>query len=438
MRLRLALCLVAVASVLFAASAQAESFMYWGGTIKGAVYGKSTDAPLDRTVLERFEADAGKKVTFINVGENWATFDAASLEATVAEGAIPLVTMGLPQGVTLAEVAEGKQDAQIRAWARAAKAFGYPFLFRPWWEMNGGWYSWGRNPEFVAAWRHFHELVEEEGATNVTWAWVVDAIWADPASDPTPYYPGDEFVDWVGMDAYNWGQNSLQPDKWRDPEEVMQPTIELLGRIAPGKPICVCEDASTEIGGDKAAWITEMLGTYLPAHPEIKAYLWFNWNVDQTGAVGEWDWPIESSPTAEAAFRAGIQSALYLPATAPPTKLTKVPMPSPPPLPALATTPPATPPAPAAESTSPATAGPSASSRVEARRAASPRCVVPNLRRRRLEAAKKTIRASGCKVGKVTRRNGPAAAAGTVVGQNRKPGTVVPAGTVVAVRLGVG
>jgi hypothetical protein len=321
--------------------------MYWGGTIKGETYGKTSDAPLDPAILERFEADAGKRVTFINTGQAWATFDSASVEATIEEGAIPLVTMGLKSGVTLRDVVEGKQDTPIREWARAAKAFGYPFLFRPWWEMNGGWYSWGRNPDFIPAWEHFHRLVEEEGATNVTWAWIVNAIWFEEASpgvwsyehsDPTPYYPGDEFVDWVGMDAYNWGLNTLQPDKWRSPAEVIGPTLELLETIAPGKPVCICEDASTEEGGepgdDKAAWIHEMLGSYLPAHPAIKAFLWFNWNVEQSGKPGShWDWPIESSPEAEEAFREGIQGDTYLDVRPPLTPLAEVPMPTLPPPP---------------------------------------------------------------------------------------------------------
>ena len=436
-RLILVLCIGSIAAGLFAASAAAaEPVMYWGGTIKGPVYGKTTDAPLDPTVLERFEADAGKKVTFINTGQAWASFDTPSMEATVREGAIPLVTMGLPEGVTLREVAEGGQDQQIRAWARAAKAFGYPFLFRPWWEMNGDWYSWGRSPDYVAAWRHFHDLVEEEGATNVTWDWVVDAIWFDPASDPTPYYPGNEYVDWVGMDAYNWGRNPLQPDKWRDPEEVIQPTVEVLNRIAPGKPQCICEDASTEVGGDKAAWITEMLTTYLPAHPEIKAYLWFNWNVEQTGKGGEWDWPIESSPAAEAAFREGIQGSTYLSAMAPLQKMTKVPMPAVLPPPALPLT--APPPEPVVESptvqTTPITSPTSATQGVPP--PAPPQCVVPNLMRRRLSASKKLIRESDCKVGKLTKRPAPAASVGRVVAQGKQPGTVVPGGTAVKLTLG--
>lgn len=317
--------LVVSGSLAISGGEAAQGAMYWGGTIKGATYGQDSDPPGNTTVLETFQRDAGKHITFINTGQAWASFDSATMQKAIEIGAIPLVTMGLGPGITLTEVVEGKQDAQIRAWAKKAKEFGYPFLFRPWWEPNGDWYSWGRNPEYVAAWRRFHKLVVEEGATNVTWAWIVNSIWWDPASDPTPYYPGDEYVDWVGTDAYNWGLNPNQPDRWLTPEQTIGPTLNVLEKIAPTKPVCICEDASTEIGGDKPSWVREMLGTYLPHHPNIKAYLWFNWNVEQNGA--KWDWPIESSPAAEQAFRDGIQNSEYLSTLPTLTKLQKVPIP---------------------------------------------------------------------------------------------------------------
>jgi Glycosyl hydrolase family 26 len=340
MRWRRQIVLPFLAALLLAAPAAAGAeVMYWGGTIKGDVYGLPSEAPTSAAVLNRFEADAGKSITFVNTGQSWVTFNSTTMDAAIEAGAIPLVTMGLDSGVTLREVIEGKQDDRIRAWARTAREFGYPFLFRPWWEMNGDWYTWGRDPEFIAAWRHFHDLVVAEGATNVTWAWVVNTIWSDPASDPAPYYPGGAYVDWVGMDAYNWGRNEIQPDRWLTAEESIQPTLEVLEQVAPGKPVCICESASTEIGEgepdeDKALWIHEMLDEYLPSEPSIKAYLWFNWNVEGGKIPGRrYDWPIESTPEAEAAFREGIQSDTFLSVLPPLTPLAKVPMPAWPPPP---------------------------------------------------------------------------------------------------------
>lgn len=305
----------------------ARASTYWGATISGEPYGEAMPAPKNETAWNRFERHAGRRVAILNQSQPWCGFDEASMNATAARGAIPLVTMGLPQGVTLAEIAEGKQDAAIKAWAAAAKAWRRPFLFAPWWEMNGAWYPWGRSPSFVAAWRRFHDLVAAQGATNVTWTWVANGIWSDPESDPSPYYPGDQYVDWTGIDSYNWGLNPAQPDRWITPERTFTPTLKIIEQLAPSKPVAIVETASSEDGGNKADWIRELLGSYLPHHPEIKAFLWFNWNFPKGSARA--DWPIETSAPAQQAFRAGIRSSVYVgaPASLPP--LEPVPPPSP-------------------------------------------------------------------------------------------------------------
>ena len=260
------------------------------------------------------------------MSQAWVTFDKTEMDLTWNRGAIPVVTMGLADGVTLEQVAAGGQDSAIKSWAAAAKAWGHPFLFAPWWEMNGGWFSWGRDPHFVAAWQRFHDLVVGAGATNVTWAWVPNNLWYDPLSDPEPYYPGDAYVDWTGIDGYNWGLNLAQPNKWMTPDEVLTPTLQRVGEIAPGKPVLILENAASELGGNKAEWIAEMLGTYLPHHPEIKGYLWFNWNFEKSNGFRA-DWPIETSAPAQQAFRRGIQSSVYRSARPSMPNLSKVPVP---------------------------------------------------------------------------------------------------------------
>jgi Glycosyl hydrolase family 26 len=325
MKRRCILPLVLIATALAALSATASAApMYWGARIDGDVYGQAGDAPWDQGVWNTFEAHTGKKVTVVSMGQPWGSFDAPAFQAARNRGAIPYLQMGIGSS-SLAEVVAGGQDEVIRAWAQQAKAWGYPFLFGPWWEMNGDWYPWGQNGDFVAAWRHFHDIVVQEGATNVTWAWVPNRIWSNPVSDPAPYYPGDDYVDWVGMDAYNWGTNPLHPDAWRTANQVYGSTLTALKEIAPGKPICICETASTEFGGSKANWIKDALGTWLPGHTAVKAYVWFNWNVPEFG--GRMDWPIESSGGSMQAFRKGIVSNTYRSTLPPLTPLAKVPLP---------------------------------------------------------------------------------------------------------------
>jgi hypothetical protein len=294
-----------------AAAPTAPASVYFGATISGETYGQTGNAPDNLSAWETFERHAGKRVAILNEGQLWGQFDKGEVEATAARGAIPLVTMGLAEGVTLESIAKGGQDATIKKWAQEAKAFGRPFLFAPWWEMNGGWYAWGKSPYFIAAWHRFHDIVVAQGATNVTWTWLVNSIWSDPESSPAPYYPGDAYVDWTALDSYNWGENPAQPDRWITPEQTITPTLTIIREVAPTKPVIIVEDASTEYGGNKADWIREMLTTYLPHHPEIKAYLWFNWNDLKRGV--RHDWQIESSTPAQQQFRQAVQSSFFVP-----------------------------------------------------------------------------------------------------------------------------
>jgi hypothetical protein len=314
----------AVALLLVGASGASAS-IYFGATISGEPYGQTGFAPSNQSAWHLFERHAGKKVAIVGQNQTWCAFDTSEMNATSAGGAIPLVTMGLDG--TLAEVAAGKQDAAIKQWAAAAKAYGRPFLFAPWWEMNGTWYSWGRSPDFVAAWRHFHDLVVAQGATNVTWTWIPNSIWAEDAnSNPSPYYPGDAYVDWVGFDSYNWGLNPIQPAHWTTPNQTYNPTLKIVKELAPTKPIVIAETASSELGGNKADWIREAFATYMPRHPEIKAFVWFNWNFPQNGERA--DWPIESSSPAQQEFRKQMQSSLYRGGPVSLPTLTKVPPPT--------------------------------------------------------------------------------------------------------------
>lgn len=322
---RVLVCLFAAALLLLTATGASAS-VYFGALINGETYGQTGSAPKNASVWDRFERDAGKKLAVLDENQSWCTFDKAEVEATVARGAIPLVTMGLAEGVTLQGIVNGEQDAAIKKWAQEAKAWGRPFFFVPWWEMNGGWYSWGRSPYYVAAWRHFHDLVVGQGATNVTWTWVPNAIWYDPESDPTPYYPGDAYVDWTGLDSYNWGLNPAQPDRWVTPDQTISPTLKIIRELAPTKPVAIVETAASEYGGNKTDWIREMLTTYLPHHPEIKAYLWFNWNFPKNGIRA--DWPIESSAPAQQQFRQAVQSGFFASAPVSLPTLAKVPAPA--------------------------------------------------------------------------------------------------------------
>ena len=130
----------------------------------------------------------------------------------------------------LGDLIAGTYDAYIREFAEEARDWGHPFFLRFNWEMNGDWFPWcegvhGNAPgEYVAAWRHVHDIFTAVGATNATWVW---CPYADTEkrlrADLRSLYPGDAYVDWTCLDGYNWGQNPVNPRPWRSFTEIFDP-----------------------------------------------------------------------------------------------------------------------------------------------------------------------------------------------------------------------
>lgn len=272
--------------------------LYWGARIDGEVYGNpDSDAPWDRNVWNTFELHAGKGVSLLELGFAWGEFYGGTLDLCTNGGAYPLLSMEMP----VSNIVNKSQDSVIREWARKAKAWNKPFFYRPGWEMNGDWFSWGRHPDYGKAWRRLKTICDEEGATNITWVWCVNRMY-NSASNPLNYWPGAAYVDWVGIDGYNFGE------PWLTPKEVFGQTLDLVKRY--DKPIIICETGCTESNGNKAAWIKSLLTEFIPQHGKIKGLSWFNWNLVENGVRR--DWQIESSSQSQAAFKDGISKGIYL------------------------------------------------------------------------------------------------------------------------------
>ncbi len=270
----------------------------WGAWMDGdTVYNPAWgDAPFDSRTWDQFETNTGKQVSICQFFPNSATVSnfnttcLAGVNTIRARGAVPLITMG-PTGVSLASVAAGTYDTQYTTWFTQAAAWGHPFFLRWAAEMNAADNDWGTasgNPfsntaaDFVAAWRHVHALAVAAGATNISWVWCpnVDFTGATPFSQ---VYPGDAYVDWTGLDGYN----RSSPGSSKTFSTVFLSSYTQLLALATSKPIMIAEVSSREIAVDKAAWITDMLGTQLPQNfTQVKALVWFNKKTPATYVPG--------------------------------------------------------------------------------------------------------------------------------------------------------
>ncbi|MDB5057629.1 MAG: beta-mannanase [Chloroflexi bacterium] len=259
----------------------------------------------------------GQMPAIVNVGGDWvhnANFDPQQMSDIRSRGSMGMWTW-MPEdysqgnnqpGYRMRDIANGAYDSYVRQFATAAKNWGHPFLLRFAHEMNGGWYPWGTGPggngttpsDFVAAWRHVHDIFTSVGATNVLWVWCANVSGGGLTPDAQDF-PGDKYVDWVALDGYNWGGSN-----WQSLYNVFNASYNEVTALS-SKPVMITETSSSETGGSKADWITQGFLHAIPtSFPRIRAVVWFDWTMEH-------DWRVNSSPSSLAAFQAVAASPLY-------------------------------------------------------------------------------------------------------------------------------
>ena len=260
--------------------------------------------------LDAVEAAVGERPSLVLTYADFTTPPpVADLDAVAARGAVPVVTWepwdwDAPDSGAfgLAAIAAGAHDPHLREWADALRTWGRPVQLRFAHEQNGDWYPWAVGvsgttaADHVAAFRHVVEVFDAQGAGNVQFVWNPNVRF--PGSSPmAETWPGTRYVDRVALDGYNWGTSS-PGHRWQEPEEVFGDSLEELRELAPGIPITVTEVASAEEGGDKAAWVTDLVA-YLDGQADVAAFVWFHHDKEA-------DWRITSSPASAAAMRAAL------------------------------------------------------------------------------------------------------------------------------------
>jgi hypothetical protein len=279
-------------------------------------------APESAQTLDSYAAMVGRRpdivMDYSNITDPLLTrTEVANLSS---RGETPLVSWQLFKSgyggptIPLSQIAAGAYDADLRRAANEAKAMPFgEILVRFGHEMNGNWYGWSGDPaNFVAAWRHVVSLFRAEGATNVRWVWSANV---DNGSYPfRAYFPGEEWVDYTGLDGYNWGTAGVGVNRWESLGQVFSSSYAQLTELS-SKPVILTEVSSSEVGGSKAAWIREgFLRTIPQSMPRVNAVVWY----DRTQ---EEDWRIDSSASSLAAYREVVASSLYGGPNPPPAQL---------------------------------------------------------------------------------------------------------------------
>lgn len=200
----------------------------------------------------------------------------------------------------------GRYDTYIKSFAVEAKLSGVPVILIPFEEMNGDWYPWsitknGNSPQkHVDAYRHIRSFFSD--VPNVKFGWAInnDSVPNTTTNQPLSYYPGDAYVDIVGVDGFNFD------DPWQTFGEVFDRPINSLNSI--NKPQMIFSMASAP-GTQKADWIREA-AVKIAAYPKVTGFIWFNENKEK-------DWRIWSDANSLSAFQTSFTNSTVAPTVYP-------------------------------------------------------------------------------------------------------------------------
>ena len=245
--------------------------------------------------VEDLSQQIGREFDIIQWFSDWDHFyDVRAVARVHDQARLPLITWQL-SGQSLDAIVSGQHDMYLKGWADGIRKAEGEVYIRLMPEMNGDWVYWNGNPKlFIEVWRYIVDLFEAEGAEYVRWVWAPNITdW--PRTDANrleKYYPGQTYVDVVGLSGFNWG-TVRDWSTWRLFDEIYEVPYQRVTSLG-NHPIWLAEIASAEQGGDKAAWVKDLLSER--NYPKIEAIIWFN-------EYKEADWRIDSSDASLRAFR---------------------------------------------------------------------------------------------------------------------------------------
>ena len=198
-----------------------------------------------------------------------------------ATGSVPLISWGGRESCPDdSAISAGQYDQQIVQYANVLKNFGHPVFVRWFWEMNftenaKACLGSAGAPGYIAAWRHIYSLFHQAGATNVAFVWCPGLAGSGGVPRMIDYYPGADYVDWIGIDGYLKDANNAAS------------FAELFGTwyttfVPFNKPLIVAETGAPPT--EQAAYFNGMSQSVPTQFPALKAILYF----DARGSNGDW------------------------------------------------------------------------------------------------------------------------------------------------------
>ena len=262
------------------------------GVMLGAHVGYE-NTPDSQSQFTALESAIGRKLAIDNDHQDWAEFPKVDrVKWDVANGRTPMLSWrilyhrGNPAGgcATAEAISAGTYDAQLARQAAAAKALGVTMLVRFNYEMTNNeentcftGFKVKLDPttagaKYVAAWKHVVDRFRAAGATNVKWVWAPGhkayekGLWR-------MFYPGNAYVDWIGVDDYN---KSNTPASFATDPGIL---AFYAATASMGKPLMVSETGAVndpkQTPDAQTLWLTTARA-FLKTHPAIKAFVYWS------------------------------------------------------------------------------------------------------------------------------------------------------------------
>jgi hypothetical protein len=307
----LSICLlIGIAIPISMMAAQPKDGVYLGVFREGA--------PLNMGHIKSFQKTMGRKPAMVMWYLDWSSdFPVAECNTLAKYGAAPHIIWepwiwGDEKKITLKTIVDGEWDQYIKNWAKSAAAFKKPVFIRWGHEFNIEKYPWavgnnGKDPAlYIKAYKHVHDIFTSVGATNVKWIWCFNN-YNNPDEDWNAWdkaYPGDAYVDWVGIDGYNWGSTQSWSG-WQSFKDCFREQVRICTKKYPTKPIMIAEFGSAEEGGNKAAWVKEIPSALKVSMKQVKAIMLFD-------VRKECDWRATSCKATENAYKLILKDPYFL------------------------------------------------------------------------------------------------------------------------------
>lgn len=236
------------------------------------------------------------------------------VKEVIAAGAFPQIALEPNGGLE-----QVKDDAYLRGFADEAKKAGVPVFIRFASEMNGSWTAYGGDSGlYIRTWRLVHDVFEKR-APNAAMVWTVLNVPEKPIEE---YYPGDEYVDWVGINMYSVKYHDGDIKRKADMEDPLAMLNYVYNRYSRTKPIQISEFGAThynttdgkrdnEFAIKKIERLYGRLHTY---YPRVKAIYYFDVNnlteYNEMRKIN--DYSITLQPDILAAYRRSVAGDYFL------------------------------------------------------------------------------------------------------------------------------